>query len=213
MTYEETDEYPTLSDRASRVLSESEETEDYLSVPRLLAACLRHPDPVTPLAYGRYNSFVTTEINSGSNSARWPKIEAALLADEIVKQDGRFPKEIIMRELSDSAPGGIIDTNHIVETLVRIGNGKHYRPFTLPDFILGEFLIESLHWARDLLDGAPDDSGLKDEFHLWIDPGDAPPEVISEVLSALSDLNRAYGGNGLIFAKDESQQPIILCNA
>lgn len=53
----------------------------------------------------------------------------------------------------------------------------------------------------------------KDEFHLWIDPGDASPEVVGNVLAALSKLNRACGGNGLIFARDNSQQPIILCNA
>jgi hypothetical protein len=40
---------------------------------------------------------------------------------------------------------------------------------------------------------------------LWIDPGDAPPELIADVLAAVSELHRAYGGNGLVYHTDGEQ--------
>lgn len=58
--------------------------------------------------------------------------------------------------------------------------------------------------------GATDQSS---DFRVWIDPGDATVDQVRDVLAALSDLNRACGGNGLIFAHDNSQQPIISCLA
>lgn len=51
------------------------------------------------------------------------------------------------------------------------------------------------------------------ELELWIDPGHAEQEDLVELFSALSDLHRAYGGNGLIFTRDEQQSPVILENA
>lgn len=38
-----------------------------------------------------------------------------------------------------------------------------------------------------------------DEFEFWIDPGDATPEVVAEVLTALSELYRSHGGSGFVF--------------
>jgi hypothetical protein len=34
------------------------------------------------------------------------------------------------------------------------------------------------------------------QVRLWIDPGDATAQDIAELLTALSELNRAYGGVG-----------------
>jgi hypothetical protein len=36
-------------------------------------------------------------------------------------------------------------------------------------------------------------------FRVFIDPGSATPEEITEVFEAISELNRAVGGNGMIF--------------
>jgi hypothetical protein len=47
-----------------------------------------------------------------------------------------------------------------------------------------------------------DADGLPAEFRLWVDAGDAPPSVVADVLIALSDLHRAYGGPGLQYEVD-----------
>lgn len=47
---------------------------------------------------------------------------------------------------------------------------------------------------EELSDGA--------QFHLWIDSGDAPPEVVANVLISLSELHRAHGGTGLQYEVD-----------
>jgi len=36
-------------------------------------------------------------------------------------------------------------------------------------------------------------------FRVFIDPGIAKPEEIAEVFEAISELNRAVGGHGMIF--------------
>lgn len=47
------------------------------------------------------------------------------------------------------------------------------------------------------------DSGVEPTaLPFWIDPGEAPPHVIAEVLAALSDLHEAAGGSGLDFHID-----------
>jgi hypothetical protein len=43
------------------------------------------------------------------------------------------------------------------------------------------------------------------ELEIYIDPGDAPKEVIQEVLECLSDLHRAAGGLGLEFRIEGNQ--------
>lgn len=40
------------------------------------------------------------------------------------------------------------------------------------------------------------------DLAIWIDPGEAPVEVIQDVLTSLSDLHRAAGGLGLEFSAD-----------
>ena len=51
-----------------------------------------------------------------------------------------------------------------------------------------------------LADDATDPAALPaPAFDLWIEPGDASTEDIYEVLSALSDLNRACGGDGFTY--------------
>jgi hypothetical protein len=46
-------------------------------------------------------------------------------------------------------------------------------------------------------------------FRLWLDPGDAPPESVADVLRALSDLHLAAGGSGLRYQVDEESSQII----
>jgi hypothetical protein len=46
-------------------------------------------------------------------------------------------------------------------------------------------------------------------LRLWLDPGDAPPEVVADVLRALSDLHMAAGGTGLQFSIDEDECHVI----
>ena len=62
---------------------------------------------------------------------------------------------------------------------------------------------------RDILRKFMKDNGIptdaldsEEHFPLWIDPGDAPPDVIKNLLTALSDLHRAAGGLGLEFSSD-----------
>lgn len=45
-------------------------------------------------------------------------------------------------------------------------------------------------------------------FQILIDPGNAPAEVISEVLDAISELNRAVGGNGMIFVDCPDEEKV-----
>jgi hypothetical protein len=40
-------------------------------------------------------------------------------------------------------------------------------------------------------------------FRLWIKPGDASAQEIADVLIALSELHRAYGGSGLVFEPED----------
>ena len=53
-------------------------------------------------------------------------------------------------------------------------------------------------------------AGEDAEFRLGVDPGDAPPEVIADVLHALGELHRAAGGGGLVFRVDGEQ---VIANA
>jgi len=39
-------------------------------------------------------------------------------------------------------------------------------------------------------------------FDLWIDPGDASTEDVTELLVAISELHRALGGSGLVYEMD-----------
>jgi hypothetical protein len=39
-------------------------------------------------------------------------------------------------------------------------------------------------------------------LHVYIDPGNAPAETITEILLALSEMHRAAGGLGLTFRAD-----------
>lgn len=40
---------------------------------------------------------------------------------------------------------------------------------------------------------------MKDEFHIWIDPGNASAQTLAEVLISLSEMYRALGGPGFTF--------------
>lgn len=40
------------------------------------------------------------------------------------------------------------------------------------------------------------------ELTIWIDPGDAPKEVIQELFEALGNYQRACGGLGIEFSED-----------
>jgi len=51
------------------------------------------------------------------------------------------------------------------------------------------------------------------EFSIWIDPGGATEEDIVELFAALSDLNQAEGGPGLVFARDRKELPLTLVPA
>jgi hypothetical protein len=46
-------------------------------------------------------------------------------------------------------------------------------------------------------------------LRLWMDPGDAPPELVADLLRALSDLHVAYGGSGLRYSIDEDGSLMI----
>jgi len=53
-------------------------------------------------------------------------------------------------------------------------------------------------------------AGSQEEFTLWIDPGSASVDELTELFSAMSDLCRALGGNGLTFAPSESERPLVV---
>jgi hypothetical protein len=47
------------------------------------------------------------------------------------------------------------------------------------------------------------------KLSLWMDPADASPEVVADVLRALSDLHVAAGGSGLHYTVDEDGSLIV----
>lgn len=61
--------------------------------------------------------------------------------------------------------------------------------------------------------GGPIDQSSLDQFSIWIDTGEASIDELTELFSSISDLNRAFGGSGLLFVKDQQQNPIILSPA
>lgn len=46
-------------------------------------------------------------------------------------------------------------------------------------------------------------------LRFWMDPGDAPPEVVADLLRALSNLHVAAGGLGLTYSVDEDGSLVI----
>lgn len=74
---------------------------------------------------------------------------------------------------------------------------------------------EGLRWQRSVLKeknvefvitfaATEVDSNSADQFSFYLDPGDAPPHVIQEVLEKLSDLQRACGGVGLEYSNEDN---------
>ena len=129
------------------------------------------------------------------------------LPDEVASAISPAPFEIAV-ELEEQAPGrenetaaeivSELDKHGIKSRLHYIGSDSNGPPFTAKIRVTSA-MTASLEMVPVELE----------RLRLWIDPGDAPPEVVADVLRALSDLHAAAGGKGLHFVVDEDESYIV----
>lgn len=125
--------------------------------------------------------------------------------DQIVEDVRSEMRGQELRELSHDLQIG--DTMEVVLGPKRVLRGimdgpasQEERVKVLLELLGHRSLVELAAFKMPSDSGPPpqEGSGLK----ILLDPGDAPMSVLLEVLSAISELNRALGGDGLVFVDE-----------
>lgn len=75
----------------------------------------------------------------------------------------------------------------------------------------GEYQLEDgeLVATKTSIEVADEYERRRAAIRLWLDPGEAPPQVVAAVLNSINALHRAAGGSGLEFSIDRDGSLVI----